>query len=176
MTEVNGKIVQVMGPVVDVEFPDGKIPAIYNALRVLDSKGPEAKESGLVLEVALHLGENIVRTIAMDSTDGLSRGLEVKDSQDQISIPVGKGTLGRILNVVGDPIDEQGEVKHEKRYPIHGKAPAFTNLDSSQEVLVTGIKVVDLMAPFLKGGKIGLFGGAGVGKTRAPQAKVLQEV
>ena len=150
MTEVNGKIVQVMGPVVDVEFPEGSLPPIYNALHV-GKAGASQSEDELVLEVALHLGENIVRTIAMDSTDGLSRGLEVVDSKDQISVPVGKGTLGRILNVVGQPIDEQGPVKAEKRYPIHGKAPEFVNLDSSQEVLTTGIKVVDLMAPFLKG-------------------------
>jgi F-type H+/Na+-transporting ATPase subunit beta len=158
-----GKIVQVMGPVVDVEFPEGHSPAIYNALVVSDEQATEHKE--LVLEVALHLGDNLIRTIAMDATEGLFRGCQVKDSGEQISVPVGKEVLGRILNVVGKPIDECGEVKSSKKYPIHRPAPSFVNLDANQDPLVTGIKVVDLMAPLLKGGKIGLFGGAGVGKT-----------
>lgn len=153
-----------MGPVVDVEFPDGKLPAIYNALK-LSNKSINDLEDNLTLEVALHLGDNIVRSIAMDSTDGLSRGDKVKDTKAQIEIPVGSKVLGRIMNVSGDPVDEAGAIKTEKKYPIHRKAPEFTNLDSDQEILVTGIKVVDLMAPLLKGGKIGLFGGAGVGKT-----------
>ena len=164
MSEQSGKIVQVMGPVVDVEFPEGKIPAIYNALKVSNPSISDQSDN-LTMEVALHLGDNVVRSIAMDGTDGLKRGDLVKDTGGQITIPVGKGALGRIMNVTGDPIDEAGPVSFEKRYPIHRAAPKFTNLDSNQEILITGIKVVDLMAPFLKGGKIGLFGGAGVGKT-----------
>jgi F-type H+-transporting ATPase subunit beta len=164
MKEESGKIVQVMGPVVDVEFPLGKIPPIYHALQTTN-KSLGSGEWNLTLEVALHLGDNVVRTIAMDGTDGLQRGIPVRDTGEQISIPVGNSVLGRIMNVTGDPIDECGPIVSEKRYPIHRSAPKFTNLDTSQEILQTGIKVVDLMAPFLKGGKIGLFGGAGVGKT-----------
>ena len=164
MSEQTGKVVQIMGPVVDVAFPEGKVPAIYNALKISNKYISDVPDN-LTLEVALHLGDNVVRSIAMDSTDGLKRGDEVKDSNEQISIPVGKGALGRIMNVIGDPIDEAGPIKHDKRYPIHKKTPDFVGLDTSQEILITGIKVVDLMAPFLKGGKIGLFGGAGVGKT-----------
>lgn len=158
-----GKIVQVMGPVVDVEFAD-KLPPIYNALK-MSNKFINDKKFNLTLEVAGHLGDNIVRTIAMDSTDGLSRGDDVLDFGEQLSVPVGQGTLGRIMNVIGDPIDENGEIKYQKKYPIHRSAPKLTDLNTKQEILVTGIKVVDLMAPLLKGGKIGLFGGAGVGKT-----------
>ncbi len=164
MSEISGKIVQVMGPVVDVEFPEDSVPPIHNALKVTN-KSVNDQDENLTLEVALHLGDNCVRAIAMEGTDGLKRGDGVRDTKDQISIPVGKEVLGRILNVTGDPVDEQGPVKANKRYPIHRPAPAFTNLDTKQEVLGTGIKVVDLMAPLLKGGKIGLFGGAGVGKT-----------
>jgi F-type H+-transporting ATPase subunit beta len=160
----HGKVVQVTGPVVDVEFPEGKLPAIYNALKLTNSSLGDT-EDNLVLEVAQHLGENIVRTIAMDATEGLRRGLTVKDTGAQITVPVGSGVLGRILNVTGDPVDECGPVKHEKRYPIHRKAPSFDKLATTTEILETGIKVVDLMAPYVKGGKIGLFGGAGVGKT-----------
>lgn len=162
--QTDGKIVQVMGPVVDVEFPDGKIPPIYNALR-LTNKSINDEEGNLVLEVAQHLGENVVRAIAMDSTEGLVRGAKVSDTSDQITVPVGNGVLGRILNVTGDPVDEAGPVSAEKRYPIHRKAPEFTQLSTKSEILETGIKVIDLVAPYLKGGKIGLFGGAGVGKT-----------
>ena len=164
MSNVSGRVVQVMGPVVDVEFPEGSIPPIYQALK-LSNRSLSDVEDNLTLEVALHLGDNVVRTIAMDGTEGLTRGQSVKDTGEQISVPVGKPALGRIMNVTGDPIDEAGPIAFEKRYPIHKKAPPFTNLDSNMEVLTTGIKVVDLMAPFLKGGKIGLFGGAGVGKT-----------
>lgn len=164
MTTVTGKIVQVMGPVVDVEFPQGHLPAIYNALK-LTNKEINDKEDNLVLEVAQHLGENVVRTIAMDTTDGLARGVTVKDSGEQITTPVGREVLGRILNVIGDPVDEVGAVTAKKRYPIHRSAPKFTSLSTSIEILETGIKVVDLIAPYAKGGKIGLFGGAGVGKT-----------
>lgn len=159
-----GKVVQVMGPVVDVEFPEGKIPAIYNALK-LTNKAINDQADNLVLEVAQHLGENVVRTIAMDSTDGLSRGVSVKDTGAQISMPVGREVLGRILNVTGDPVDEAGPVNAKKFYPIHRQAPLFDELKTVPEILETGIKVIDLMAPYLKGGKIGLFGGAGVGKT-----------
>jgi F-type H+-transporting ATPase subunit beta len=159
-----GRIVQVMGPVVDVEFPQGKLPPIYNALK-LRNPSIEGQGENLTLEVAQHLGENVVRTIAMDSTDGLVRGMNVSDTGDQITIPVGREALGRILNVTGDPIDEAGPVNAKKRYPIHRAAPKFADLSTKTELLETGIKVVDLMAPYVKGGKIGLFGGAGVGKT-----------
>jgi F-type H+-transporting ATPase subunit beta len=159
-----GTIVQVMGPVVDVEFPIGSLPPIYNALK-LSNPLISKEQDNLVLEVAQHLGQGVVRTIAMDTTEGLTRGLPVKDTGDQITVPVGRSALGRILNVIGDPIDEAGPVKTEKRYPIHRAAPIFTQLATQAEILETGIKVVDLIAPYAKGGKIGLFGGAGVGKT-----------
>ena len=160
----HGKIVQVMGPVVDVEFPEGGLPPIYNALK-LSNPSINNEQDNLTLEVAQHLGEGVVRTIAMDSTDGLKRGVDVRDTGDQITVPVGREVLGRILNVIGEPVDEAGPVKADKRYPIHRGAPQFTNLSTQVEMLETGIKVVDLMAPYMKGGKIGLFGGAGVGKT-----------
>ncbi|WP_033068040.1 F0F1 ATP synthase subunit beta [Thalassospira australica] len=153
-----GKISQVMGAVVDVKF-DGDLPPILNALHV-DNNGQR-----LVLEVAQHLGENAVRTIAMDTTEGLKRGQEVTDTGDAISVPVGPETLGRILNVIGEPVDERGPVKSAKTSPIHREAPAFIDQSTDTEILVTGIKVIDLIAPYTKGGKIGLFGGAGVGKT-----------
>ncbi|PAD35194.1 F0F1 ATP synthase subunit beta [Terribacillus saccharophilus] len=157
----NGIITQVMGPVVDVRFPNGHLPAIYNALVVQVSE-----TSSLTLEVALHLGDDSVRTIAMSSTEGVQRGKEVVDTGAAISVPVGEATLGRIFNVLGETIDLdepiQGEIKKD---PIHREAPAFENLATETEILETGIKVVDLLAPYIKGGKIGLFGGAGVGKT-----------
>ncbi|MEE2695043.1 MAG: F0F1 ATP synthase subunit beta [Pseudomonadota bacterium] len=158
MSENIGKIKQVLGAVVDVSFED-KLPEILNALKV-DHDNKE-----LVLEVAQHLGENTVRTIAMDSTDGLVRGQDVIDTESPISVPVGPETLGRILNVVGEPVDERGPVKTKLKSPIHRDAPEFVDQSTETEVLVTGIKVVDLLAPYAKGGKIGLFGGAGVGKT-----------
>jgi F-type H+-transporting ATPase subunit beta len=158
-----GKVLQVIGPVVDVEFDD-ELPESNTALTVTNPSLGDKKDN-LVLEVALHLGERTVRTIAMDGTDGLVRGMEVKDTGAPISVPVGKSTLGRILNVVGEPVDEQGEVKAEKRWPIHRKAPAFVDQSTKVEPFVTGIKVIDLLAPYRRGGKIGLFGGAGVGKT-----------
>jgi F-type H+-transporting ATPase subunit beta len=164
MTAAVGKVVQVMGPVVDVEFPQGQLPAIYNALK-LTNKEINNNADNLILEVAQHLGENVVRTIAMDTTDGLARGVSVKDTGEQITTPVGREVLGRILNVIGDPVDEAGPVTTKKRYPIHRSAPKFTNLSTQIEILETGIKVVDLIAPYAKGGKVGLFGGAGVGKT-----------
>jgi len=153
-----GKVTQVLGPVVDVRF-DGELPTMLSALHT------RIGERTLVLEVAQHLGENTVRTIAMDSTDGLVRGNDVVDTGGPISVPVGPATLGRILNVVGEPIDERGPVATTKRLPIHRDAPKFVEQSTEAQILVTGIKVIDLLAPYLKGGKIGLFGGAGVGKT-----------
>ena len=158
MSDNNGKIKQVLGAVVDVSFDD-KLPQILDALIV------KHENKDLVLEVAQHLGENTVRTIAMDSTDGLVRGQKVQDTGQPISVPVGPETLGRILNVVGEPVDERGPLKTKLTAPIHKEAPLFTDQATDTEVLVTGIKVVDLLAPYSKGGKIGLFGGAGVGKT-----------
>ena len=157
-TENKGYVVQVIGAVVDVKF-DGNLPAILSALE-LDNNG-----NRLVLEVAQHLGENTVRTIAMDSSDGLVRGMPVTDTGAQISVPVGPKTLGRIMNVIGEPIDERGPIGHSETSPIHAEAPEFIDQSTESEILVTGIKVVDLLAPYAKGGKIGLFGGAGVGKT-----------
>lgn len=159
----NGKIKQVLGPVVDVEFT-GELPAINTALRVTN-KILSDKEYNLVLEVAQHLGDGVVRTISMDSTEGLVRGTEVKNTGNMITAPVGREVLGRIVNVVGEPIDEMGPVGTKEQWPIHRAAPKFEDLATSQEMLMTGIKVVDLLAPYSKGGKIGLFGGAGVGKT-----------
>merc|ERR1712137_711877 len=153
-----GQVVSVIGAVVDVQFEDG-LPEILNALEV------ENRTPKLILEVAQHLGENTVRTIAMDGTEGLIRGQECVDIGSPISIPVGPATLGRIINVIGEPIDERGPVKTTKFAPIHAEAPPFVEMSVKQEVLETGIKVVDLLAPYAKGGKIGLFGGAGVGKT-----------
>ena len=154
-----GKISQVMGAVVDVEFKDGNLPQILNALEVKEW------DTRLVLEVAQHLGDSSVRTVAMDSTDGLTRGLEVTDTGAPISVPVGPETLGRLFDVLGQTIDGKGTLKTEKKYPIHRPAPKHEELTTSTDVLVTGIKVVDLMEPYTKGGKTGLFGGAGVGKT-----------
>ncbi|MBW2418642.1 MAG: F0F1 ATP synthase subunit beta [Deltaproteobacteria bacterium] len=159
-----GKIVQVMGPVVDVEFPPGDIPEINTALRTTNAAIDE-REDNVVLEVALHLGENTVRTIAMDTTDGLRRGQPVKNTGDPIEIPVGPGTLGRIMNVIGEPVDERGPITTQMKLPIHRPAPEFVDQSTEVEILETGIKVVDLIAPYPKGGKVGLFGGAGVGKT-----------
>ena len=153
-----GRVTQVIGAVVDVKFDD-HLPLILNALEA-DNQG-----NRLVLEVAQHLGENTVRTIAMDSTEGLVRGQEVVDTGSAIMVPVGDGTLGRIMNVIGEPVDDAGEIKHEQKRGIHQEAPEFIEQSTEAEILVTGIKVVDLLAPYAKGGKIGLFGGAGVGKT-----------
>ena len=153
-----GRISQVLGAVVDVQF-DGDLPNILNALDT------ENHGKRLVLEVAQHLGESTVRTIAMDATEGLVRGQEVRDTGDAISVPVGAATLGRIINVIGEPIDERGPVNSEKHIGIHRDAPLLVDQSTEAEVLVTGIKVIDLLEPYVKGGKIGLFGGAGVGKT-----------
>src|SRR5262252_3116793 len=160
----NGRITQVIGPAIDVEFPDANLPPIYNALTVTN---PAISDQpwNLVLEVAQHLGEKTVRTIAMDSTDGLTRGQEVRDTGEVITIPVGEATLGRIMNVVGEAVDDRGPIVASKRYPIHRETPAFTDQETQVQAFETGIKVVDLLAPYQRGGKIGLFGGAGVGKT-----------
>lgn len=152
------QVVAVIGAVVDVQFDDN-LPPILNALEV------QGRQTRLVLEVAQHLGENTVRTIAMDGTEGLVRGQRVADTGFPIRIPVGAETLGRIINVIGEPIDERGPIPTDKSAPIHAEAPEFVEMSVQQEILVTGIKVVDLLAPYAKGGKIGLFGGAGVGKT-----------
>ncbi len=159
-----GRISQVMGAVVDVEFENSSLPPIYNALKVTNPTIND-KEWNLVLEVAQHLGENTVRCIAMDSTEGLVRGAEVRDTGNVITVPVGEPTLGRILNVVGEPVDEGPPLDHAKRYPIHRPAPSFVEQSTEVKILETGIKVIDLLVPYPLGGKIGLFGGAGVGKT-----------
>ncbi|MFB0515594.1 MAG: F0F1 ATP synthase subunit beta, partial [Candidatus Neomarinimicrobiota bacterium] len=155
-----GKVSQIMGAVVDVVFEDEHLPEIYHALEIDRGHGER-----LVLEVSQHLGENLVRTVAMDSTDGLTRGTAVKDTGEPISMPVGPNTLGRLLNVIGEPIDGKGPIETEKRYPIHRPAPKHEELSTTTEMLETGIKVVDLLEPYTRGGKTGLFGGAGVGKT-----------
>ncbi len=164
-SNLKGIVVEVKGPVVDVLFEDGNLPKINDALKIqVEKEKNNGKEINLTLEVALHIGNKKVRTIAMDSTDGLARGMEVEALGGPISVPVGKETLGRVFNVLGDPIDNKGEIKAE-RHPIHREAPKLDELSSNVEILETGIKVVDLLAPYIKGGKIGLFGGAGVGKT-----------
>jgi len=154
-----GLITQIIGPVVDVEFSDGKLPRIYNALRIGEG------QSAIICEVQQLLGNNKVRAVSMTSTDGLKRGMSVADLGDAISVPVGKATLGRIFNVLGEPVDEMGPVSMETKLPIHRKSPLFTELETKPSIFETGIKVVDLLAPYRRGGKIGLFGGAGVGKT-----------
>ena len=158
-----GKIVQIIGPVVDVEFPD-RLPAIYNALTV-EYDVPGAGRTRQTLEVEQHLGDNWVRCVCMGSTEGMKRGYEVTDTDGPISMPVGEGIMGRVFNVVGEPVDERGPVQADKRYPIHRPAPTLLDQSTSPQVLMTGIKVIDLICPFLKGGKVGAFGGAGVGKT-----------
>jgi len=157
---IEGKIIQIIGPTVDVEFEEGHLPAIHNALRIERKDMPN-----LILEVQMHLGENKVRTVAMDSTDGLVRDQKVIDLGQPIMVPVGEKVLGRMLNVVGEPIDNKGKIDTEEHYPIHRLAPVFEDLSTEDEMLETGIKVIDLIEPYAKGGKIGLFGGAGVGKT-----------
>ena len=152
-----GVIKQIIGAVIDVEFDKAQIPNIYDALVV--------GENNLVLETQQQLGDGIVRTVAMGTTEGLKRGLNVENTKAPISVPVGEATLGRIMNVLGDPIDMKGEVKTKERMPIHRKPPEYVDLADSNEILETGIKVIDLVCPFAKGGKVGLFGGAGVGKT-----------
>ena len=157
----NGKIVQVIGPTVDCQFPSDHLPNIYNALTIKDDE----KGIDLTVEVAIHVGDNVVRCISLASTDGLVRGMTVIDTGGPISVPVGKETLGRVFNLLGNPIDERGEVKTSKRYPIHRPAPPLSEQDTTIAIFETGIKVIDLLEPYPKGGKVGLFGGAGVGKT-----------
>ncbi len=159
-----GKITQVIGPVVDVEFGDGDLPPIYNALRITNPAISDAQWN-LVVEVAQHLGEKTVRCISMDATEGLVRGMDVQDTGTAIEVPVGPETLGRIINVIGEPVDQQGPVVTKKKYPIHREPPSFVDQATEVQAFETGIKVVDLLAPYARGGKIGLFGGAGVGKT-----------
>jgi F-type H+-transporting ATPase subunit beta len=160
-----GKVVQIIGPVVDVEFSEGYLPSIYQALRVTSEGFDVPQPIDVVCEVQQHLGEGRVRTVSMLPTDGMVRGMKVIDTGGQIKVPVGNGTLGRIINVIGEPVDERGPIDAADFYPIHSHAPGLEEQSTSQEMLVTGIKVIDLIQPFLKGGKIGLFGGAGVGKT-----------
>jgi F-type H+-transporting ATPase subunit beta len=160
-----GKVVEVIGPVVDIEFPEGKLPEIYNALEVVSEGYDVSEPIKIITEVQYHLGENRVRTISMHPTDGLVRGMKAIDTGGPITMPVGKEVLGRILNVIGQPVDNLGEVHTKKRYPIHRPAPSLEDQDTRLELFETGIKVIDLLEPYLKGGKIGLFGGAGVGKT-----------
>jgi F-type H+-transporting ATPase subunit beta len=159
-----GVVRQVIGPVVDVAFADGHLPAIYNALKVR-GKNAAGQDVSLTVEVQSHLGDNMVRAVAMDSTDGILRNMDVEDTGAPIMMPVGKPTLGRIMNVLGEPIDERGPVGASEALPIHRAAPQLTDLDTTPSILTTGIKVIDLLAPYARGGKIGLFGGAGVGKT-----------
>ncbi|MEK7341621.1 MAG: F0F1 ATP synthase subunit beta, partial [Candidatus Binatota bacterium] len=159
-----GKITQVLGAVVDVEFSDGSLPSIYNALKISNPAISDEKWN-LIVEVAQHLGENTVRCIAMDTAEGLVRGMEVMDTGEGITVPVGPETLGRILNVIGEPVDEAGPIQAKKRLPIHRSTPEFVDQETRVQAFETGIKVVDLLAPYARGGKIGLFGGAGVGKT-----------
>ena len=157
MTE--GKVIQVIGPVIDVEFPENKLPKIYNALIIKQEK------KDLVLEVQQHLGDDKVRAVSMDSSDGISRGMVAFDTGNPISVPVGEEVLGRIINITGEPIDEKGPIKSKVKWPIHRVSPRFEDLSAEEEILETGLKVIDLIEPYSKGGKIGLFGGAGVGKT-----------
>ncbi len=159
-----GKITQVIGPVVDIEFSPGELPPIYNAIKITNPTISD-KDGNLIVEVAQHLGENTVRGIAMDSTDGLVRGMKAYDTGENITMPVGREILGRVLNVIGEPVDDGPPIKTDKRYPIHRPAPSFEEQSTESEVFETGIKVIDLLEPYSRGGKVGLFGGAGVGKT-----------
>ncbi|CAD7778695.1 MAG: ATP synthase subunit beta [Candidatus Methanoperedenaceae archaeon GB37] len=159
-----GKIVQVIGNVVDVRFKEGEVPTLHNALTVTNPAIDDT-EDNLVLEVFQHLGDNVVRTVAMDITDGLMRGMEVKDTGNPIMCPVGKEVLGRVINVVGKPVDGKGPIQAKEYYPIHKEAPALVDQETTVKLLETGLKVVDLLVPFPRGGKMAMFGGAGVGKT-----------
>ena len=164
-TQNFGKVIQIAGPAVDVEFTEANLPPIYQALRVTSEGFTVPEPISVVLEVQQHLGEGRVRCVAMQATDGMVRGMEAHDLGGPISVPVGKGTLGRVINVIGEPVDQLGSVKASKKLPIHRQAPAFAEQSTKAEMFETGVKVIDLIQPFLKGGKIGLFGGAGVGKT-----------
>jgi len=162
-----GKVIQITGPVIDVEFPPGDLPAIYNALEITrpSKEGSDGADDTLVVEVQQHLGNNWVRAVAMSTTDGLARGLDAVDTGSPITVPVGEATLGRVFDVLGKPIDGKGEVKADKRLPIHRDPPSFEEMETEAQVFETGIKVIDLIAPFRRGGKVGVFGGAGTGKT-----------
>src|SRR5438876_11690176 len=163
-TENIGRVVQVIGPVVDVEF-DKAVPAIYNAVRIQDDGSGGGVPIDVIAEVEHHLGENRVRCVSMLPTDGMVRGMKATDTGGPITVPVGEGTLGRVMNVIGEPVDNLGQIPHQQRYPIHRHAPTFEEQSTELQMFETGIKVIDLIQPFLRGGKIGLFGGAGVGKT-----------
>src|ERR1035437_2044568 len=165
MAENIGKVIQVSGPAVDVQFEEATMPSIYQALRVTSDGFTVPSPISVILEVQQHLGEGRVRCIAMQPTDGMVRGMQAIDQGGPISVPVGRGTLGRVMNVIGAPVDQLGAVEYKERMPIHRLAPAFDEQATSAEMFETGVKVVDLIQPFLKGGKIGLFGGEGVGKT-----------
>src|SRR5205823_9295938 len=165
MPENIGHVVQVSGPAVDVQFEEGKMPPIYQALRVVDEGFKVPNPIKVTLEVQQHLGEGRVRCVAMEPTDGMVRGMKAIDLGGPISVPVGRGTLGRVMNVIGEPVDQLGPIQATERMPIHRPAPLFEEQATTAEMFETGVKVIDLIEPFLKGGKIGLFGGAGVGKT-----------
>ncbi len=160
-----GRVVQIIGNVVDIEFANGQLPAIYNAVRIVDEGELSTEKLEVTVEVQQHLGENRVRTVAMQPTDGLVRGMKALDTGQPITVPVGRETLGRVINVLGEPVDKKGEIKTDKRLPIHRPAPEFIHQSTKLEMSETGIKVIDLLEPYVKGGKVGLFGGAGVGKT-----------
>src|SRR5579862_2609944 len=165
MAENVGHVIQILGPAVDVQFSEATMPPIYQALRVVSDGFKVPAPINVILEVQQHLGEGRVRCVAMEATDGMVRGMKVIDTGGPISVPVGRGTLGRVINVIGDPVDELGPIGEQQRMPIHRPAPLFDEQSTHEEMFETGIKVIDLIQPFLKGGKIGLFGGAGVGKT-----------
>jgi F-type H+-transporting ATPase subunit beta len=162
MTQI-GKVVQIIGPVVDCEFEENRLPAIYNCVNIEGEV--EGKPSRIVTEVQQHLGENRVRCVSMQPTDGLVRGMKAVDTGEAISVPVGHETLGRVINVIGEPVDKKGPIEAKTYYPIHRPAPSFEDQSTETKMLETGIKVIDLLEPYVLGGKIGLFGGAGVGKT-----------
>src|SRR6266704_5778283 len=165
MSENVGNVIQIAGPAVDVQFTEGSMPPIYQALKVVSDGFTVPNPVGVILEVQQHLGEGRVRCIAMEATEGMVRGMKAIDQGGPISVPVGRGTLGRVMNVIGASVDQLGRIEHTKTLPIHRPAPLFDEQATSSEMFETGVKVIDLIQPFLKGGKIGLFGGAGVGKT-----------
>ena len=165
MPENIGHVIQIAGPAVDVQFHEGQLPPIYEAVRVVSDGFTVPNPVNVILEVQQHLGEGRVRCIAMEATEGMVRGMKAIDTGGPISVPVGRGTLGRVMNVIGEPVDQLGPIEYKERMPIHRLAPAFDEQATTAEMFETGVKVIDLIQPFLKGGKIGLFGGAGVGKT-----------
>src|ERR1700674_5502664 len=165
MPENVGHVIQIAGPAVDVQFPEGTLPPIYEAVKVVSDGFTVPSPINVILEVQQHLGEGRVRCIAMSATDGMVRGMKAIDQGGPISVPVGRGTLGRVMNVIGEPVDQLGPIEHKQRMPIHRPAPLFDEQATTAEMFETGVKVIDLIQPFLKGGKTGLFGGAGVGKT-----------